>query len=172
MLDDYFYWLTGLLDDDYILGCYQKLLWKLLETEFTWTVEYDGNRAADGLYLRRLYLRETGRCVELDRGCTVLEMLIALCRRCEDELMYDPDLGDRTRYWFMIILKNLGLNIYDDYNYDEESVAVILEKFINRDYDEDGFGCAFLCQNVNSDVLFSKDLWWQLNNFLEENYPI
>lgn len=171
MLDDYFYWLTGLLDDDDILGNYQKLLWQLLETEFTWTVEYDGNRAADGLYLRKLYLRETGMCVELDWGCTVLEMLIALCRRCEDELMYDPDLGDRTSYWFMIILKNLGLNIYDDYNYDCDSVATILERFLDRDYEKNGCGGAFYVRNSVCDFR-DKDLWWQLNAYLEENFPL
>lgn len=171
MLDDYFYWLTGLLDDDDILGNYQKLLWQLLETEFTWTVEYDSNRAADGLYLRKLYFRETGNRVEIDRGCSVLEMLVALCRRCEDELMYDPDYGDRTGYWFMDILKNLGLSFYDDFNYDRDAVDCVVLRFLDRNYEKNGFGGAFPCVKNVCDFR-AKDLWWQLNSYLEENFPV
>lgn len=171
MYDDYFYWLTGLLNDDYILENYEKLLRLLMETEFTWTVEYDSNRAADGLYLRRLYLRQTGMFCRLEQGCSVLEMLIALCRRCEDELMYDPDLGDRTGYWFMIILTNLGLNVYDDYNFDCDSVDTIVERFLRRDYEMNGMGGPFPCAVSEIDFR-KKDLWWQLNCFLEENYPL
>lgn len=171
MYDDYFYWLTGLLNYDYILENYEKLLRLLMETEFTWTVEYDGNRAADGLYLRRLYLRQTGQFCRLERECSVLEMLIALCRRCEDELMYDPDLGDRTGYWFMIILTNLGLNLYDDYHFDCDSVDTIVERFLDRDYEMNGMGGPFPCAVSEIDFR-KKDLWWQLNAFLGENYPL
>lgn len=171
MLDDYFYWLTGLLNDDYILETYQKLLWRMLETEFTWTVEYDGNRAADGLYLRKLYYRETGERDPMERECSVLEMLVAMCRRCEEELMYDPDIGDRTGYWFMVILKNLGLNVYDDYNFDCDSVDTIIQRFLDRDYEMDGVGSAFPCVVFSADIR-KKDLWWQMNRFLEENFPL
>lgn len=171
MFDDYYQWLVGLLNDDYITGVYQKLLIRMSETEFTWTVDYDSNRASDGLYLRRLYFRETGELFHDDSPCSVLEMFVALCRRCEDELMYDPELGDRTGHWFWIIMENLGLDIYDDYGFDCDAVDTILERFLDRDYEKNGFGGAFPCvQNVCD--FRDKDLWWQLNVYLEENYPV
>ena len=169
--DDYYYWLTDLLHDDYLQSMYQKLLHQMLETEFTWSVPYDSNRASDGMYLRRLYARETGIDVMFSGGCAVLEMLIAMCRRCEEDLMHDPDLGDRTNVWFWDILENLGLDYYDDYNYDCDSVGTILERFLDRDYDKNGQGGAFYV--LDSCVDFrKKDLWWQLNAFLEANYPV
>lgn len=171
MVYDYYHWLVGLLNDEWISGVYQKLLMRLSETEFTWTVAYDSNRASDGLYLRRLYLRETGELQHDDAPCSVLEMLVALCRRCEDELMYDPDLGDRTGHWFWIIMENLGLDIYDDYGFDCDAVDTIVERFLTRDYEKNGFGGAFPCVHNVCDFR-DKDLWWQLNVYLEENFPV
>jgi len=169
--DDYYYWLTDLLHDDYLQSNYQKLLHQMLETEFTWSVPYDSNRASDGLYLRKSYERETGCAVFEDAPCAVLEMFIAMCVRCEDELMHDPDLGDRTNVWFWAILENLGLDIYDDYSYDCDSVDTILERFLDRDYEKSGFGGAFYVMDSCVDFR-KKDLWWQLNAFLEANYPV
>lgn len=170
-LDDYYYWLTDLLHDDYLQSNYQKLLRQLLETEFTWSVPYDSNRASDGLYLRKLYSKETGYDVMFSDGCVVLEMLIALCRRCEEDLMYNPDLGDRTNVWFWDILENLGLDYYDDNNYDFDSVDTIMCRFLDRDYDKNGLGGAFYVMDSCVDFR-KKDLWWQLNAFLEEKYPL
>lgn len=169
--EDYYYWLTDLLNDDNIRSTYYKLLWEMLETEFTWSVPYDSNRASDGLYLRRQYLRETGTILNVSGGCSVLEMFVAMCRRCEDELMHDPDLGDRTGVWFMDILENLGLDYYDDYHYDRAAVCEIMRVFLERKYDMCGFRGPFYAHKTCAD--FRKmDLWWQLNAYLEENYPV
>lgn len=171
MMDDYYQWLIGLLNDEYLAEAYQKLTADLFETEFVWTVTYDSNRAADGLHLRRLYSRETGNAVYMDKGCSVLEMFIALCRRCEEELMYDPDDPRGAAYWFWVILENLGLDIYDDFGYDRDVVDTILERFLSRDYDRDGYGGPFYVHNSMCDFR-DKDLWWQLNAYLEENFPL
>jgi hypothetical protein len=170
-MDDYYRWLIDLLHDDYLGDFYQKLLMQLFDTEFIWFVEYDENRAADGIELREEYRRETGFESGCHDKCTVLEMLVALCRDCNDELMYDPELGDRTGYWFWVMMENLGLDIYDDYHYDSDAVDTILERFLTRDYDENGFGGLFPCVNNVCDFR-DKDLWWQLNAFLEENFPL
>ena len=171
MIRDYYYWLCGLLNDQHLEECYDKLLSQMFDTEFVWTVPYDSNRASDGLQLRRLYFRETGELLHMEDRCSVLEMLVALCRRCEDELTYDPDFGDRTGYWFWIILQNLGLDAYDDYGFDRDSVDTILERFLMRDYDRNGFGGPFPCVKCVCDFR-DKDLWWQLNAYLEENFPL
>lgn len=166
---DYYQWLIGLLDDDYLAESYQKLTADMFETEFVWTVAYDGNRAADGLNMRSIYSRESGRPVYMDTDCNVLEMFIALCRRCDEELMYDPDDQRGAGYWFWVILENMGLDIYDDYSYDRDAVDTILERFLTRDYEKNGFGGPFYVCNSMCDFR-DKDLWWQLNVFLEENF--
>lgn len=171
MLEDYYQWLVGLLNDEYLTGSYQKLLRRMFDTEFTWDVEYDSNRASDGLLLRSEYSRQTHRVLSSDRGCNVLEMFIALCQRCENDLMYDPDLGDRTTYWFRMVINNLGLDTYDDYNYFEEHVDYILGKFMSRDYESDGFGCAFLCASFSPEFK-RMDLWKQLNVYLNNIFPL
>ena len=71
----------------------------------------------------------------------------------------------------MIILTNLGLNLYDDYHFDCDSVDTIVERFLDRDYEMNGMGGPFPCAVSEIDFR-KKDLWWQLNAFLEENYPL
>ena len=171
MREEYFEWLVDLLQDDYLRDNYQKLLWKLFTTEFTWIVDYDSNRAKDGIYLRYLFSRDIDEDFDMDIGCTVLEMMVALSRRCEDDIMYDPDIGDRTGYWFWTMIQNLTLNIYDDYMYDERAVEYILEVVLERKYTRNGHGGLFPCDKNGTD--FRKmDLWWQLNTYLNEEFPV
>ena len=35
-----------------------------------------------------------------NKTCSVLEMMIALAIRCEEHIMDDPDVGNRTGQWF------------------------------------------------------------------------
>ena len=176
MEDAYYRWLIELLDDQYLKMNYQNLLWKLYATDFYWELEYDGNRAADGVYLRRLFVEETGsghgaRKIDENTPCSVLEMLIALARKTEHDIMHDPVYGDRTCKWFWVMLENLGLDVYDDYGYFEDNVDKILYIFMHHLYLPDGNGGLFPSGQIERD-LRKTDIWWQLNAFLEKNYPI
>ncbi len=169
--EDYFRWLVDLLQDDYLRDNYQKLLWKLFTTEFTWIVDYDSNRAKDGLYLRYLFSRIIDEDFDMEIGCTLLEMMIALARRCDDDIMYDAELGDRSGYWFWVMLENLGLDLDDDFGYNEYSVNRIIDILLNRKYRRNGHGGLFPCDENETD--FRKmDIWWQLNSYLNEKYPV
>lgn len=171
MWHDYYHWLVDLLCDDYLKDLYQKLLTEMFNTRFMWSIEYDSNRESDGLRLRKDYTNATHCVLSSDRDCSLLEMFIALCKKCEDDLMYDPDLGDRTGYWFWNIVENMGLDIYDDYNFDCDAVNTILERFNARDYERDGFGGPFYVCNPVCDFR-DVDLWQQLNMYLNENFPL
>ena len=174
MHEAYFSWLVGLIGDDYIQKNYQKLLWKLYSTDYVWELIYDKNRAADGLLLRRDYSNETGYNVDIllrGKPCSVLEMIIALAKEAEDSIMHDPIFGDRTRTWFWSILQNLGLDVYDDYNWYEQEVDRILFIFLHRRYEKNGSGGAFPMRQKSIDIR-DKDLWWQMNAYLEERFPI
>ena len=168
MRKDYFHWLVSLLGDDYLRDNYQRLLWKLFSTEFTWTVPYDENRAKDGLYLRHIFSQELDVDFDMDCACTVLEMMLALARRCEDQLTYDPRLGDRTSYWFWAMLENSGLDICDDFGYIEGSVQRILCVVLERRYGCKGEGGLFYARKTTHDFR-DIDLWWQLNLWLNEH---
>lgn len=178
MEDAYYSWLVGLIGDNYVAQNYQKLLWKLYATDYIWELDYDRNRAADGLYLRREYGTETGVFMDIllqNKNCSVLEMMVALARRAEHDIMHDPDYGDRSGLWFWTMLQNLGLDIYDDWNWYENEVNRILDVFLHRRYERSGAGGAFPCHFTNGSGapdLRSVDLWRQMNTYLEEHYPV
>lgn len=182
MTDAYFCWLIRLIGNEYIELNYQKLLWKLYITDYIWELDYDKNRAADGLFLRRLFEKEThlhnvsdavfGSSVMAPiKPCSVLEMLIALARKAEDDIMHDPIYGDRSGLWFWTMLENLGLDIYDDYYYFESEIDKILDIFLHHRYQNNGSGGAFPIISNTRD-LRKTDLWWQMNAYLEEHYPV
>ena len=175
MSDAYYRWLTGLIGDGYIENNYQSLLWKLFNTAFYYELSFDENRAADGLFLRKIFLKETDLQAEPDllgRCCSMLEMLVALARKAEDDIMYNPDFGDRTGYWFWVMIQNLGLDVYDDGYWFEGEVNRILDVFVHHRYRQNGSeGGAFPVRNKTRD-LRKTDLWWQMNSYLEENYPV
>ena len=172
MSDAYFRWLLGLLGDDYLANNYEKLLSAMFHKEFRWTLEYDENRAEDGLGLRRLFTKEFRISAKNEpnwaqNGCSVLEMLISLAKKCEDELIYNPDVGDRTDKIFWTMLENLGLDIYDDYGFYADEVDEILERFLDRKYAPDGSGNIFILRRYDPRKI---DLWLQMNLYLREHF--
>lgn len=175
MNDAYFCWLIGLIGDEYIERNYQKLLSKLYATEYIWELDYDRNRAADGLFLRRIFAQEMGvlwNFGAMEGHCSMLEMMVALARKAEDDIMHNPDFGDRTGYWFWTMIQNLGLDIYDDGYYFDGEVDRILDIFVHRRYAKNGSeGGAFPVRTKAAD-LRKTDLWWQMNSYLEENFPV
>ena len=70
---------------------YRKLLACLHETTFTYTIPRDENRAHDGIDLRRRFVLSENYDEDYTdylRGpCSVLEMMIALAIRCEENIM-------------------------------------------------------------------------------------
>lgn len=180
--DLYFRWLLELIgnsDDLFMIQNYQKLLWKLFATDYFYELKLDKNRAADGLYLRRSFGREYGDesfCLTgpdgSERPCSVLEMLIAIAKDTEDHLMFNPDFGDRTSLWFWIFIRNLGLDLYDDYHWYEDIVDQILDTFMHHRYAPDGSGGGmFVVRNSRFDMR-ETDLWLQLNMWFQENFPV
>ena len=147
---------------------YRSLLAHLHAIPFTYTISTDANRAEDGIELRYRWASiqgydEVPEC--LDGPCSVLEMILALALRCEETIMYDPDVGDRTRQWFWVMIKNLGLGGMTDDVYDPELVEEIIDRFLNRDYDPDGTGGLFKVKNCKYD-LRRVEIWYQLNWYL------
>lgn len=145
---------------------YRKLLTKLHNTEFTYFVPNDDNRADDGIQLRRKFAGSDEEVLGyLDGPCSVFEMMVALAIRCETTIMDDPKVGDRTGQWFWGMIRNLGLSTMYDDNYDEEIVEKVIERLLKREYEADGAGGLFTVRNCDHD-LRKMEIWAQMNWYL------
>lgn len=168
--DSYFDWM-------YRLVCrgprYRKLLRQLHSTDFTYILPMDGNRAEDGVDLRYRFGYENAyddrivaSCLD-DRPCSVLEMMVALAVRCEEHIMDDPDIGNRTGEWFWTMMDNLGLSNMTDNRYDPIMVEEIIQVLLNREYGPDGDGGMFTVRNCARDMR-STEIWYQMCLYLDE----
>ena len=131
----YYDWLLGIVHvTDY--GDYGMLMDDLANTEYVWPsgmyTRQEANRVADAYTLREIFLDETGENAVNESFVSLLEVLIALARRAEDDILYDYRYDDRTADWFWEWIDNLELAQYDDNNYDPDSVLLIIEDFMNR----------------------------------------
>lgn len=146
---------------------YRKLLMRLHDTEFIFTIPKDSNRAVDGMDLRYRFAYDTGYDDSYLNGpCSVLEMMIALAIRCEENIMDDPAVGNRTGQWFWLMITNLGLGYMDDGRFDRQYVDDVIETFLARDYEPDGRGGLFYIKHCKDD-LRDVEIWHQLCWYLD-----
>ena len=174
--NEYFEWLYDLMTNRKFTRriSYRKLLMYLHNTEFTYLIDKDENRAKDGINLRRRFaIHQYHEKLDVESyltgPCSVLEMMVALAIRCEETIMDNPEIGDRTCQWFWQMVTNLGLGgMYDD-NYDRGLVIDTITDFLNREYLPNGEGGLFTINNTNRD-LRRVEIWtqmcWFLNNYI------
>lgn len=179
--------MSGSLDELYLTWLYSRvasvkvrdrrrtywgLMGLLYRQEFVWSVLNDDNRAGDGHALRREFLRDQGihnadpAWVEL--GCSVLEMLVALC----DRLTFQA--GGDSVTWFWHLMDNLELHQFNDcelqeYPDLEEHVKEVLERLVYRTYRRDGRGGLFPLRVARQDQR-RVEIWYQMHAYLLENY--
>lgn len=169
--EDYFEWMYNLMSGErWSKGFgFRKLFAYLHDTEFIYLIPMDINRVYDGENLRYRYAIERTShsdlidaiVDELDRPCSVLELMIALAIKCEENFMDDPAYGDRTSQWFWEMIRSLGLNSFCDAWFDKRRVADIVRAFIFREYAPDGKGSLFWIRHCKED-LREVEIWYQL----------
>lgn len=170
---NYFEWLCDLVRVDEQTLYWYDVLWELANFDFVVVHPMDQNRADDALDLRVEYW--DGRAIGLavcQETPSVLEVLIALARRGERDIMHDPDLGDRSPVWFWIMMKNLGLEKYAcnwrvNLGKCREEVRKICDTFVERRYDRTGRGAIFLSRSPAVNMK-KEELWSQMNYFFDE----
>lgn len=151
----------------------RELLSFLHSRDFTYTLPMDGNRESDGMNLRYRFGDEcsypyTEIASVLDHcPCSVLEMMVALSIRCEEQIMSDPDMGDRTGVWFWGMVQSLGLYEMTDKRFDAVIACQAVEKFLIRDYPPNGRGGLFTVICPRTDMS-SIEIWYQMMCYLNE----
>lgn len=166
-INEYFRWLVHTVKVDISSDpslSYLLLMRALFKKEFYWTLPTDEHRAMDGIALREEFFD-----YDVNWGpCSVLEMLVALAVRCERDLLGDEE--DRTNIWFWDMIENLGLDAFVDTEFDPLSVEMILDKWLDREYDKNGCGGIFYTDNPDYDMR-DLEIWWQLQIYVIQKSP-
>jgi hypothetical protein len=173
VIDAYFEWMYDIVCGDRFAKqiSYRKLLAHLHDTEFIFLIPKDQNRAEDGVHLRYRFASAYDYDVDwtmdiLDGPCSVLEMMIALSIRCEENIMDDDDFGNRTGQWFWGMVVSLGLGSMIDDRYSKNVVESAINKFLYRDYEPNGRGGLFTIRHCEHD-LRDVEIWHQLCWYLD-----
>lgn len=169
--NEYFNWMCNIVCADRFPNdiSYKKLLMYLHGTRFRYSIKRDSDRADDGVSLRyRFALRNGYDDVHyyITEPCSVLEMILALAIRCEENIMDDTSFGDRTGQWFWGMINNLGLGAMTDDHFDKRYVEETIERFLDREYEPNGKGGLFTVKNCDRD-LRNVEIWFQLCYYLD-----
>ncbi len=169
----YYIWLTNFISR--WRDTHSKLIRQLYEMPFRVTLLMDENRVEDGLALRTRFVYETGLGVverdmlKFQRPCSILEVMIGLIIRFEEEYVIDDLIEDPIGAWFGEMINSLGLMLDDDTVFDSDlnRVKLILLIFLDRAYYPEGRGGLFYIPGTDEDMT-KIELWRQImmyNNF-------
>lgn len=167
ILNDYFDWLYFMVVGDPVNNHYRRLLEMLHSMEFKYFVDYDENRAFDGMNLRWYYVDDGGddKILRWKEPCTVLEMLIALAMNM-DKTVGDTEGELDIRHWFWMMLDNLDLAWMTDDKYDKTYIYGRVAMFLDRRYEPNGDGNIIYIPDCEED-LREVEIWWQMCWYLD-----
>ena len=171
-MDKYFDFLSNIVIDN---DNYDLLLMHLHKIEYYSLIPNDDNRGEDGKRLREIFLDNEGPqgpfCLP-EGSCTVLEMLIGLSFRMENELKCGP-CGTSASECFWLFMQNLNLNWAHNNDYfqndGDNSVAKIVWAVLERKYERNGEGGIFPLKQTRKNQR-KVEVWYQMQEYLLENY--
>ena len=103
-----------------------------------------------------------------DAPCNVLEMMVALACRCEDHIMGDADIGDRTGVWLFTMLQSLHLSDEVDGYFDEENAKIAIDRLLSHSYKRNGDGGLFTLKSRTREDMRKTEIWYQMCWYLDE----
>lgn len=178
--EHYLHWLCEHIDNDTLPSTedrYSLLAEQMHNTEFSWVIDKDENRAETGKYFRVIYANEFGIGINdiPDYPCSFLEMILGLCQ--EAAYLSDLEYKNSISTWFMVLIDNIGLIGFDDDRYTTDNMSSdivddILEDVMNRKYNSNGVGGFFPMPGTDEDQP-EVELWYQLNEYImyiEDSY--
>lgn len=148
---------------------------------FRWFIPNDDNRGIDGLSIRSNWYQANAPGVPEPPGyCGMFEMVLALAERMENDILYDPNLGDRTAEWFWLMMGNCGVadvcgavSIANGRFDDDARRAVVdaMDGVIFKETNERGWGGLFPLLNPDRDQR-TVEIWDQMQAYLNEHPEI
>ena len=144
---------------------YTKLMDLLYDIPFETVIYRDYFRADDGRDLRIDYGEQY---FSDDDEISVLEVLIALAIRVDNEYIGDPSNPD-PEFFFWEMICNLGLDKYTDRCFDRNKVCDIVETWLLREFKYDGRGSIFPIEHPIQDQR-DIELWSQMQEYISENF--
>lgn len=152
---------------------YQNLLSYLHETEFTYIIPMDSNRAADGIELRYRFAYEqsydwpTVSESMSDYSCSIFEMMVALAVRCKENIMDETISPNPIGELFWEMISNLGLEEMTNDNFDEIYTKKVLNRFLFRKYKRNGEGGLFTIPGCKNDLRL-VEIWYQMCWYIDD----
>lgn len=140
----------------------EELFYIAWDIEYVPTIPNDKNRRQDGIDLRALYVRDTSNGLPALGECSILEFLIALSMRLNEQ-DYDHSMPDRYGAWFWILIDNLGI-----IEGESPTIRQAFERINTRDYAFDGYGGLFPLKQPRQDQR-EIEVWYQMQAYLMEN---
>ena len=139
----YFGWMAQVAISDYRRrDDYLMLLEHLDNINFTYSIPFDENRFNDDQDLRYRFGYENNIAgydideMSFRKGpCSILEMMVALSLKCEENFMSDPAYGNRISNWFFEMLQSLKLDGMTNDRYDEKWIDYRIYVFLNHIYE-------------------------------------
>ena len=169
--DEYFEWLCDFIGSS---NEYSRLLKELHATVFEYDERkypMDVNRIFDGRDLKYRFGSEMNYSdriitysLEQD-DVSLLEVMIALAIRIENDMMMNLDYGDRTGQWVWGMINSLGLGKMTDARFNQRKFDTVITKFFNHDYERDGHGSLFVIEDCEYDMR-EEEIWTQMNWYL------
>lgn len=150
---------------------YSSLFKYLHNKRFRYTIFMDKNREADGLYLRDEFFGDLNiRNGEMEQGACVLEVLVALACRMDDDYVGDPGVEEPDEL-FMELLFNLGFKDFTNNKWGiyKDLADEIIDKWLDREFDQCGNGSIFPIKKPHRDQR-EIEIWAQMSEYIYENY--
>lgn len=149
---------------------YYNLFWTLHNIQFTYRIERDENRVEDGHDLREGYSIPNRFSIKdheyfYAHWVSVLEVLIALAIRVDNEIIGDP-ANPHPEIFFMEMIENLELRRHKT---DQNTIRQVVEDWLERRFDRCGFGSPFPVTDDDRDQR-GLEMWDQMVSYLNENY--
>lgn len=161
----YYHWLMDIVGHAKA-EAYSYLIRVLHDTPYTYISHSDSNRYYDGIDLRYRYgqyheMSDPEVAASLDISpCSMLEMMVALALRLEEQFLTDPERGDRTALWFWNMIASLGLSGMTNSNFNRAYIDKTIYSLLHRGYRPNGLGSLFMVPN-NGSIVERFDIWEQ-----------
>lgn len=166
---NYRHWLMG------VVKCgpqYDKLCGYLDSEPYRWSIFTDENRNADAIDLRFAFAEACGFkgnvLHALNDPVSIFEVMVGLAVRCERDITGEPG-NDRPERLFWDMIRNLGLNRFENDTYSQEEVSYIIDIWLERRFEANGLGSPFPLKNPSRDQR-QVELWNQMCEYVNENF--